>query len=252
MNVTDILLDIVVVLLAAKIAAEIAERVSVPPVIAEIVAGVIVGPAVLGIIHENRVIEVLGELGVILLLLEVGLELSISDLRSVGRSSLTIAGIGVVVPVALGIGVGIAWGESSNTAIFLGSALAATSVGITARVFSDLGALTRIESRAVLGAAVADDVLGLILLTIVVRVVTAGPSTCSTSPRSSRSHWRFSSSRSRSEPVSGRACSVSSIEPLAPQARSSRSRWRSRSDSRSSPTRLSSPPTSARLPPVSR
>jgi Kef-type K+ transport system membrane component KefB len=173
-NVTDILLDIVVVLLAAKIAAEIAERISVPPVVAEIVAGVIVGPAVLGIIHENRVLEVLGELGVILLLLEVGLELSISDLRSVGRSSLAIAGIGVVVPVALGIGVGLSWGESTDTAIFLGAALAATSVGITARVFSDLGALTRVESRAVLGAAVADDVLGLILLTIVVRVVTAG------------------------------------------------------------------------------
>ena len=174
MNVTDILLDIVVVLLAAKLAAEIAERIHVPPVIAEIIAGVIVGPAVLGIIHENKVIEVLGELGVILLLLEVGLELSISDLRSVGKSSLTIAFIGVAVPVAMGIGVGFAWGESSNTAIFLGSALAATSVGITARVFSDLGALTRIESRAVLGAAVADDVLGLILLTIVVRVVSAG------------------------------------------------------------------------------
>ena len=80
----------------------------------------------------------------------------------------------MVVPVALGTGVGFAWGDATNTAIFLGSALAATSVGITARVFSDLGALTRIESRAVLGAAVADDVLGLILLTIVVRVVSKG------------------------------------------------------------------------------
>jgi Kef-type K+ transport system membrane component KefB/predicted amino acid-binding ACT domain protein len=173
-NVTDILLDIVVVLLAAKIAAEIAERIGMPAVIAEIVAGVIVGPAVFGVVHESQALEVLGELGVILLLLEVGLELSISDLRSVGRSSLAIAIIGVVVPVTMGIGVGFAWGESSNTAIFLGAALAATSVGITARVFSDLGALTRIESRAVIGAAVADDVLGLILLTIVVRVVTAG------------------------------------------------------------------------------
>jgi Kef-type K+ transport system membrane component KefB len=173
-NVTDILLDIVVVLLAAKVAAEIAERINVPPVIAEIVAGVIVGPAVFGLVDSNNVIEVLGELGVILLLLEVGLELSIADLRSVGRSSITIACIGVVVPVTFGIGVGLAWGESSNTALFLGAALAATSVGITARVFSDLGALTRIEARAVIGAAVADDVLGLVLLTIVVRVVTAG------------------------------------------------------------------------------
>lgn len=174
MNVTSVLVDIVVVLLAAKIAAEFAERIGVPAVIGEIVAGIIVGPAVFGLIESNEVLEVLAELGVILLLLEVGLELSIADLRTVGKSSLTIAGIGVVVPVALGIGVALAFGESANTALFLGTALAATSVGITARVFSDLGALTRVESRAVLGAAVADDVLGLILLTIVVKVVTSG------------------------------------------------------------------------------
>lgn len=174
MNVTDILLDIVVVLLAAKLAAEIAERIGIPAVIGEILAGIVIGPAVFGLIDSNAVIEVLGELGVILLLLEVGLELSVKELRSVGRSSLTIAVIGVVVPVALGIGVGLAFGETSNTALFLGTALAATSVGITARVFSDLGALTRTEARAVLGAAVADDVLGLVLLTIVVRIVTLG------------------------------------------------------------------------------
>ncbi len=174
MNVTEILLDIVVVLLAAKLAAEIAERIGIPAVIGEILAGIVIGPAVFGLIDSNAVIEVLGELGVILLLLEVGLELSVKELRSVGRSSLTIAVIGVVVPVGLGIGVGLAFGESSNTALFLGTALAATSVGITARVFSDLGALTRLEARAVLGAAVADDVLGLVLLTIVVRIVTLG------------------------------------------------------------------------------
>ena len=174
MSVTQILVDIVVVLLAAKIAAEIAERVGVPAVIGEIIAGIIVGPSVLGLLDTNNVLDVLGELGVILLLLEVGLELSISDLRSVGKSSLSVATIGVLTPVALGIATGLAFGESGITALFLGTALAATSVGITARVFSDLGALTRLEGRTVLGAAVADDVMGLVLLTIVVRVVTSG------------------------------------------------------------------------------
>lgn len=174
MNVAAVLADIVVVLLAAKIAAELAERVRIPAVIGEITAGIVVGPSVLGVLEPNDVLEVLGELGVILLLLEVGLELSLGDLRAVGRSSMAIALIGVVVPVTLGIGTGLAFGESGNTALFVGAALAATSVGITARVFSDLGALTRLEARAVLGAAVADDVLGLVLLTIVVRVVTAG------------------------------------------------------------------------------
>ena len=174
LSVTSVLVDIVVVLLAAKIAAEIAERIGVPAVIGEIVAGIIVGPSVLGLLETNEVLAVLAELGVILLLLEVGLELSLPELRSVGKSSLLVASIGVVVPVVLGVFTGLMFGESGNMALFLGTALAATSVGITARVFSDLGALTRIEGRTVLGAAVADDVMGLVLLTIVVRITTSG------------------------------------------------------------------------------
>jgi Kef-type K+ transport system membrane component KefB/predicted amino acid-binding ACT domain protein len=173
-SVTDVLVDILVVLLAAKLAAELAERARLPAVVGEILAGIVIGPSVLSLVGHDITLEVLAELGVILLLLEVGLELSLGDLRSVGKSSMVVAIIGVVVPVALGLGVALGFGESSDTALFIGTALAATSVGITARVFSDLGALTRIESRTVLGAAVADDVMGLILLTIVVRVTTAG------------------------------------------------------------------------------
>ena len=174
MNVTDVLVDILVVLLAAKLAAELAERVRIPAVVGEILAGILIGPSVLDLVGHDVTLEVLAELGVILLLLDVGLELSLGDLRSVGRSSLSVATIGVVLPVAMGFGVALGFGESSNTALFVGAALAATSVGITARVFSDLGALTRVEARTVIGAAVADDVMGLVLLTIVVRVVTAG------------------------------------------------------------------------------
>jgi len=173
-SVTDVLVDILVVLLAAKLAAEIAERVRIPAVVGEILAGILIGPSVLTLVGHDVTLEVLAELGVILLLLEVGLELSLADLRSVGRSSLSVASIGVAVPVALGLGVALAFGESGDTSLFVGAALAATSVGITARVFSDLGALTRVEARTVLGAAVADDIIGLVLLTIVVRVVTAG------------------------------------------------------------------------------
>ena len=173
-NVTDVLVDILVVLLAAKLAAELAERVDIPAVVGEILAGILIGPSVLDLVGHDATLEVLAELGVILLLLDVGLELSLGDLRSVGRSSMSVATIGVVLPVAMGFGVALGFGESSNTALFVGAALAATSVGITARVFSDLGALTRVEARTVIGAAVADDVMGLVLLTIVVRVVTAG------------------------------------------------------------------------------
>jgi Kef-type K+ transport system membrane component KefB len=174
MSVAEILRDILVVLVAAKIAAEIAERIKVPAVVGEIVAGVVVGPSVLGLVGPTEVLEVLAELGVILLLLQVGLEMDVRDLAAVGRASTSVAVVGVVAPMAMGYGVGVAFGHDSNTALFLGAALAATSVGITARVFSDLRALTSVEARTVLGAAVADDVLGLVILTVVVRIVTEG------------------------------------------------------------------------------
>ncbi len=174
MTVVEILRDILVLLVAAKIAAELAERIKVPAVVGEIVAGMIIGPSVLGLVGTTEVLEVLAELGVILLLLQVGLEMDVRDLAAVGRASMSVAVVGVVLPMVGGFGVGLAFGHDSNTALFLGAALAATSVGITARVFSDLRALTSVEARTVLGAAVADDVLGLVILTVVVRIVTEG------------------------------------------------------------------------------
>jgi Kef-type K+ transport system membrane component KefB len=174
MSTGQVLLDILIILVAAKIAAELAERANVPAVVGEIVAGILIGPSLLGLVETNEVLEVLAELGVILLLLQVGMEMDLADLAAVGKASVSVAIAGVVLPLVGGYAAGIALGQDSNTALFLGAALAATSVGITARVFSDLGALTTVEARTVLGAAVADDVLGLVLLTIVVRVVSDG------------------------------------------------------------------------------
>ena len=122
----------------------------------------------------------LAELGVILLLLQVGMEMDIEDLAAVGRASVSVAVVGVLVPLVGGYAAGLALGQDSNTSLFLGAALAATSVGITARVFSDLGALATVEARTVMGAAVADDVLGLVLLTIVVKIVGDGGVAAST------------------------------------------------------------------------
>ncbi len=174
MDVVEILLDILIVLVAAKIAAEIAERIKVPAVVGEIVAGMLIGPSVLGLVGSSQVLATLAELGVILLLLEVGMEMNLGELRSVGKASLLVAAVGVVVPMATGFGISEVFGYDFNTALFLGAALAATSVGITARVFSDLRALATVEARTVLGAAVADDVIGLVILTVVVRIVTEG------------------------------------------------------------------------------
>src|SRR3989442_6459830 len=174
MSVTKVLLDILVVLLAAKAAAEIAERVKVPAVVGEILGGIAMGPSALGLVRGDDVLRVLGELGVILLLLDVGLEMDIAELGAVGRASLTVAAVGVVVPFAAGFGVAAGNGLTGKQALFVGAALTATSVGITARVFGDLRALASVEARTVLGAAVADDVMGLVILTVVVRLVTEG------------------------------------------------------------------------------
>jgi Kef-type K+ transport system membrane component KefB len=174
MDVTEVLVHILVVLLAAKAAAEISERVGVPPVVGEILAGILVGPSMLDIVGQDDVLRVLGELGVILLLLEVGMEMDLRELRAVGRASLSVATVGVVVPFVAGLGVGLAYGMDGNEALFVAAALTATSVGITARVFGDLRALASVEARTVLGAAVADDVMGLVILTVVTRIVAEG------------------------------------------------------------------------------
>ena len=177
-DVARLLLDLLIIVTAAKVVAELAERLRVPAVLGEIVAGVLVGPSVIGLIQLDGArgisVAVLAEIGVLLLLLSVGMETDLVELRKVGGASMSVAVVGVVVPFAAGLGVGLLFGESTNTALLFGAALTATSVGITARVFGDLRALASIESRIVLGAAVADDVLGLIILTVVVKVVTGG------------------------------------------------------------------------------
>jgi len=168
------LVDILIIILAAKLGGELAERLRVPSVIGEIVAGLVVGPSLLGIVEPNELLTVLAEVGVIMLLLQVGLEMDLGEMRRVGASAMSVAIAGIVLPFASGYGVALALGQPSRTAMFIGAALTATSVGITARAFGDLRMLASKESRIVLGAAVADDVLGLVILTVVVRIVEKG------------------------------------------------------------------------------
>jgi Kef-type K+ transport system membrane component KefB/glycine cleavage system regulatory protein len=174
MSTGHVLLDILVLLVAAKVAAELAERVRLPAVFGEIVAGAIIGPSALGLVKPSEVLAVLGELGVILLLVQVGMETDLRELGRVGKSSLSVAVVGVVLPFFGGWAGATALGHPGTAAVFVGAALTATSVGITARVFGDLRALATTEARIVLGAAVADDVLGLVILTVVSRIATEG------------------------------------------------------------------------------
>ncbi len=178
-DLARLLLDLLIVVVAAKLVAELAERVGIPAVLGEIAAGVVIGPSVLGLIDlggPDRAVSigVMAEIGVLLLLVQVGMEMDLAELGRVGRAAMVVAVLGVILPFALGTTATLALGQGLEPAIFLGAALTATSVGITARVFGDLRALATTEARVVLGAAVADDVIGLIILTVVVEVVGGG------------------------------------------------------------------------------
>ncbi|UDY37084.1 cation:proton antiporter [Dermatobacter hominis] len=168
------LLSLALVLLAAVVAGRAAEAVGIPAVVGEIAAGLLLGPSALDLVGPSEGLALLAELGVLVLLLQVGLGLETTEMRAVGTPAVRVAVIGVVVPFATGWGAAVALGVDSTTALFLGAALVATSVGITARTFADAGVLDGTEARIVLGAAVVDDVLGLLVLSVVLRVATGG------------------------------------------------------------------------------
>jgi Kef-type K+ transport system membrane component KefB len=173
-EVSDVLLDVFVVLLAAKFGDELFKRIGQPALVGEILAGVIVGPSVLGIVEPGEVLEVFAELGVVFLLFWVGLETRISEMRAVGGIAARVGVAGVVLPFVAGYGIGEVLGESTETKMFLGAALVATSVGITSAVLLDLGALGTRAARTILGAAVIDDVLAMVLLAVAVGLAESG------------------------------------------------------------------------------
>ena len=168
----EILLALFAIFVAAQIGAEIAQRLKLPGVVGEIVAGCVIGPSALGLIQPEQILagtplDVLAELGVVFLLFSVGLETRLEELGKVGRSAFLVGVLGVIVPFVAGAlwahGNGFEWAKS----MFVAAAFVATSAGITARVLQELGVLTRIESRVILGAAVIDDILAMLLLGVV-------------------------------------------------------------------------------------
>lgn len=167
-SVQEFLFLLIVILVGAKLVGELAERIGQPAVLGELVAGVLVGGSVLGLVDPTlESIHLLAEIGVIILLFQIGLETDLRQLLKVGGASAVVAVVGVVVPFALGYGVAVALGIAQLPSIVIGASLTATSVGITARVLSDLGRLQEPESQIVLGAAVIDDIVGLIILGVV-------------------------------------------------------------------------------------
>ena len=173
-GVADVLVALFVVLLAAKLGDELFKRLGQPALVGEILAGIVIGPSLLGLVEPDETLEVFAELGVVFLLFWVGLETRLSDMRDVGATAARVGALGVVVPFAAGYGAGLLLGKSGATSVFLGAALVATSVGITSAVLIELQALATTAARTILGAAVIDDILAMVLLAVAVGVAAEG------------------------------------------------------------------------------
>ncbi len=168
MDLTQLLISLILIIVGAKALGELANRIGQPTVLGELAAGVILGVGCLKLVDpEANVLILLADIGVIILLFETGLATDLRELLAVGWRSLGVAAVGVILPFVGGYFFAVAFGYTNLVAIFLGATLTATSVGITARVLSDLGKLNTTEARIILGAAVADDIIGLIILAVV-------------------------------------------------------------------------------------
>lgn len=178
-EVSDVLLGLIVILLSAKLGGDLLERVNQPAVLGELVIGIILGNLTLigidGVDHfkHSLTLEVLAEIGILILLFEVGLESSIKEMLSVGLTSFLVAIVGVVAPFFLGWGVSLYFYPEANLFVhlFIGATLTATSVGITARVLKDINQSRSKEAKVILGAAVIDDILGLVILAVISGII---------------------------------------------------------------------------------
>ncbi len=168
-------LYLLVILISARLFAELAVRMNAPAVIGELAAGVILGPSLFGWLEPHETIRLLAEIGVIMLLFEVGLETDLKRLVRTGAKSVAVALIGFVFPLLLGFLLSYyLFGLSLLVSLFIGGTLTATSIGITVRVLTDLKRQQSVEGQVVLGAAVIDDVMGVLLLALLYEFSTGG------------------------------------------------------------------------------
>ena len=177
----NVLLELLIIMLAAKLGGDLVERFGQPAVLGELLFGILIGNLHLfGVewfefFKDSQPLAILAEIGVVLLLFEIGLETTVKEMMSVGLSSFMVALFGIIVPFFLGWGVSVLFmpEQSIYVHIFVGATLTATSVGITARVMKDLNKVHTREARIILGAAVIDDIMGLVILAVVVGIISA-------------------------------------------------------------------------------
>jgi len=164
----QLLASLVIIYVASKIGGELALKLKQPTVLGELVAGLIVGVSGFRLVNpEQPVLVLLAQVGVTLLLFEVGLESDLKSLFKVGPQALAVALVGMLLPFGLGYGVIKFSGATNLVSVFVGASMTATSIGISAKVLADLGYLQRTEGKIILGAAVIDDILGVVLLSVV-------------------------------------------------------------------------------------
>lgn len=175
MQAHTFLIQLVLILLAARVVGELAAWCKVPSVVGEVVAGIILGPSVFGWVQLTDPIHLLAQIGIILLLFEVGLETDVGKLTSSGLKASIVALGGVVLPFIGGFWVGYSWFQCTLLeSLFIASTLTATSIGITLRVLRDLHKQNSSEAQVIIGAAVLDDIIGIVLLSVLFEFSTAG------------------------------------------------------------------------------
>jgi len=173
-NAYQIIVRIALLLFCAKLCGEAAAHLRLPSVLGELVAGVLLGPSVLGWVKPSFSIQTMATIGIILLLFLAGLEIDLDMMRKTGSASLLVAFLGVLVPLAIGTSVFWALGKSLSTAFFVGAIMTATSIGLTLRTLMDIGKFRTREGVSVVTAAVIDDVIGIFILTLLVSIVEPG------------------------------------------------------------------------------
>jgi Kef-type K+ transport system membrane component KefB len=172
MELHQFFLFLAIILIAARLLSETAARFGIPPVIGELLAGLLIGPSLLGWVSPDTTMKLLAEIGIILLLFEVGMDTDLSRLARSGIKPYVVALVGFALPFGLGYGVSaFVFGLPELTALFIGGTLTATSIGITVRVLDDLGRRQSDEAQIVIGAAVLDDILGVLALAFLYQLV---------------------------------------------------------------------------------
>ena len=169
------LLDLALILLTTKVFGLVTKRFRMPQVVGALVAGLVLGPAMLNVLTETEFITQMAELGVIILMFTAGLETDVRELKKTGKASFIIALLGVILPLVGGFAIATIFNKDANTSdhmvllqnIFIGVVLTATSVSITVETLKELGKLNTKAGNAILGAALIDDILGIIALTLI-------------------------------------------------------------------------------------